>query len=45
MKIGVLVVGEGFEEELCKVVMYVVVFKFEFVNLEDVLVDVVEYEC
>lgn len=43
--IGVLVIFEGGEEELVKdVVMYVVVFVFQFVKFDQVLVEVVEKE-
>ncbi|WGE77849.1 translation elongation factor Ts [Actinobacillus equuli subsp. haemolyticus] len=43
-KIGVLVVGEGSEEELKKVAMHVAASKPEFVNPEDVSADVVAKE-
>ena len=43
-KIGVLVAGEGSEEELRKVAMHVAASKPEFVNPEDVSADVVEHE-
>ena len=43
-KIGVLVSGEGSEEELRKVAMHVAASKPEFVNPEDVSADVVEHE-
>ena len=43
-KIGVLVAGEGSEDELKKVAMHVAASKPEFVNPEDVSADVVEHE-
>ena len=43
-KIGVLVAGEGSEDELKKVAMHVAASKPEFVNPEDVPADVVEHE-
>ncbi|QIM66472.1 translation elongation factor Ts [Mannheimia granulomatis] len=43
-KIGVLVAGEGSEEELRKVAMHVAASKPEFVNPEDVSADVVAKE-
>ncbi|WP_150538642.1 translation elongation factor Ts [Actinobacillus vicugnae] len=43
-KIGVLVAGEGSEEELKKVAMHVAASKPEFVNPEDVSADVVAKE-
>ena len=43
-KIGVLVAGEGSEEELRKVAMHVAASKPEFVNPEDVSAEVVEHE-
>ncbi|ABY69130.1 translation elongation factor Ts [Actinobacillus pleuropneumoniae] len=43
-KIGVLVAGEGSDEELKKVAMHVAASRPEFVNPEDVSAEVVEHE-